>query len=127
MILVFQIMLYIPFFVNVRFNLLAVTVVFRYFSLPHQEVASELQKTIDGYIKFANSSDEAYAHIEAEVSCSLMGVVSRLLFCFSFVLFFFLFSSLFCFLFLFCFFFFFFFFVLRSLTYSCIYKRITNT
>ena len=88
---------------NVRFNLLAVTVVFRYFSLPHQEVASELQKTIDGYIKFANSSDEAYAHIEAEVSCSLMGVVSRLLFCFSFVLFFFFFLLSFAFFFCFVF------------------------
>lgn len=29
--------------------------------------ASELQKVIDQYIKFANSSDEAYAHIAAEV------------------------------------------------------------
>ena len=36
--------------------------------LSHQDVASELQKVIDGYIKFANSSDEAYIHIEAEVS-----------------------------------------------------------
>ncbi|CAM9772641.1 unnamed protein product [Scytosiphon promiscuus] len=31
-----------------------------------QEVAKEMQKVIDSYIKFANSSDEAYAHIEAE-------------------------------------------------------------
>eukprot|EP00752_Nemacystus_decipiens_P011694 g10378.t1 len=31
-----------------------------------QGAASELQKVIDMYIKFANSSDEAYAHIEAE-------------------------------------------------------------
>lgn len=33
-----------------------------------QDVAKEMQKVIDGYIKFANSSDEAYAHIEAEVN-----------------------------------------------------------
>ncbi|CAN0475393.1 unnamed protein product [Ectocarpus sp. 12 AP-2014] len=31
-----------------------------------QGAATELQKVIDGYMKFANSSDEAYAHIEAE-------------------------------------------------------------
>lgn len=36
-------------------------------SSPPQGAASELQKVIDQYIKFANSSDEAYAHIEAEV------------------------------------------------------------
>lgn len=30
------------------------------------DVASELQKVIDSYIKFANSSDEAYLHIGAE-------------------------------------------------------------
>ncbi|CAB1106414.1 HSP70 [Ectocarpus sp. CCAP 1310/34] len=31
-----------------------------------QGAAAELQKVIDGYVKFANSSDEAYAHVEAE-------------------------------------------------------------
>ncbi|CAM9352873.1 unnamed protein product [Pylaiella littoralis] len=31
-----------------------------------QEAASDLQKVIDGYVKFANSSDDAYAHIETE-------------------------------------------------------------
>lgn len=37
-----------------------------------QDAASELQKIIDSYIKFANSSDEAYAHIEAEVRVSFL-------------------------------------------------------
>ncbi|CAM9320236.1 unnamed protein product [Ascophyllum nodosum] len=30
-----------------------------------QDAASELQRVIDGYVKFANSSDDAYGHIES--------------------------------------------------------------
>lgn len=39
-----------------------------YETINRTEAASELQKVIDSYIKFANSSDEAYVHIDPQVS-----------------------------------------------------------
>ena len=42
-----------------------------------QDAASELQRVIDGYVKFANSSDDAYGHIESSVRLRQAVLIDR--------------------------------------------------